>query len=109
VQFKKKMMPKILASFEHAFNKGIKLPLGTMTFPQLKNTSVKIKEECLVVDASIDLWADSMPAISKITLQDPQAKDVLLRKYPVVYHIGSDNQVRIVDACNDTGTVKSEL
>lgn len=102
VPFKKKLMPKILASFDHAFSKGFKLPFGTIGFPQLKNTQVTIKEECIVVDAEIDESDDYMPKITKITLQDPQAKAVLVRKYPVVYHISSDNSVKIVDAeCND--------
>ena len=39
-----------------------------------------------------------MPPITKITLQDPQTKEIRLQKYPVVYRIANDNTVTIGDA-----------
>jgi hypothetical protein len=87
------MLTKILATFQTSLNKGVKLPFGTKTMPLMKNITVTIQDDCLLVDAQIDQGAQTFDTITKLTLQNRQSQALQIRKYPVVYHIASDNSV----------------
>jgi len=50
-QFNKKMISKLLASFNTALSKGIKLPFGTRVMPLFKNTKVEIQEDYIIIEA----------------------------------------------------------
>ena len=53
-QFNKKLISKLLATFNSTLAKGVKLPLGTKSVPILKNTKVEIRDDCILIDGQID-------------------------------------------------------
>ena len=97
-QFKKKMLPQVLQSFNTQLAKGIVLPLGTKITPNIKNGVVKITEDFIVAEAQHDdIQVINMPAIKKILLLDSNIDTIQKQKYPIVYHVGKDNIVKVLE------------